>query len=305
MPPLQTGEGEGQDNDKPEAPKSAVQEDSRGPILDGRPRQGAFLAGPGSLAFILHHTIMGAAGGLATQGISTRFDFGLGSREVMLAGTLIGAGLGFASSAWWQFNHWVDHPMAHFGIVSSVVTGMFFTGLVDITTNDPLALAWTAFVGAEIGAWATAIIGGGQMPLNHALFLASGAGWGLAYGALFMAILGTSGTSISTSTIIDSVLIAPGIGAGLTALATLRYSPTAAQVLRADLFGAGVGGAVLALSALVLGSFSIATPYVLAFVSSVGAITAVTLLWEESAERPIARSVTPLPPKRPYRNVWW
>ena len=36
-------------------------------MLDGHPREGAFLSGPGSLTFVLHHTLMGGVGVLATQ----------------------------------------------------------------------------------------------------------------------------------------------------------------------------------------------------------------------------------------------
>jgi hypothetical protein len=66
-----------------------------------------------------------------------------------------------------------------------------------------------------------------------------------------------------------------------------------------------VGGAVLVLSALVLGlRFDIPTPYVLSLLSSAGAIAAVSLLWEEAAEKPVALYRDP-EKDRPYRNVWW
>jgi hypothetical protein len=300
MPPLQ-------EKETPEEAAPPLDPHANDPAyLDGMPRKGAFLAGPGSLTFVMHHTLMGAAGGLATQGVTSNFRF-QSAREAMLIGTLIGAGMGFASSAWWQANHWIDTPMANFGVVASLVSGMFFAGMMDLMSDDPLALAWSAFVGAEVGGWLTAAVAGGKMPVNHALFVSSGAAWGLAYGALLMAIIGTSGTTLSSQGVADALLVAPGIGAGLMALTTLTYTPTSAQVLRGDLFGAGVGGAVLVLSALVIGGgpsgFSSPTPYVLSMLSSIGAIAAVTLLWEESAEAP--RTLAPRASKQPYKNIWW
>ncbi len=270
--------------------------------LNGHPREGAFLSGPGSLAFVMHHTLMGATGGLATQIASHGFNLALSSREAMLAGTLVGAGLGFGFSAWWQFNHWVGAPAAHFGIINSVISGMFFTGAGHLFTQDPVALSWTALLGAELGAWLTATIGGGEMPVNQGLLIASGGAWALAYTSLLLAIVGTSSTTPSANAVLDASLIAPGIGAGLLALATLKYHPTTAQILRADLFGAGVGGAVLVLSALVLGNFKIATPYVLSMLSSMGAIAAVSIFWEESAEhQPLLRNPAL---DQPYRSLW-
>jgi hypothetical protein len=282
----------------PEAPRA------NGAILDGQVRHGAFLSGPGSLTFILHHTVMGAMGGFFTQGFANGFSFERSSREAMLAGTLIGAGLGFGTSAWWQFNNWVDKPLGYFGIGNAVIGAMFLGGFMDMLTNDPSLLTWSSFIGAELGAWLTAAIAGGQMPLNHGLLVASGGGWGLAYTALLMAMVHFSGTRISGKTWVDTLLIAPGIGATALALATLKYNPTSAQILRADIFGAGVGAVVLVLSALVLGGFDQPTPYVLAFLGSAGAITTVSLLWEEAAERPSSTSSRTVPSKA-YRNDWW
>ena len=275
-----------------------------GVLLDGQVRYGAFLSGPGSLSFILHHSIMGAMGGFFTQGFARDFSFERSSREAMLAGTLIGAGLGFGSSAWWQFEHWVDKPLGHFGIGNSVIGGMFFAGLMDMLTRDPSLLTWSAFVGAELGAWLTATIGGGQLPLNDALLVASGGGWGLAYSALMMSIIHFSGTRIDGKAWVDTLLLAPGIGATALALATMKYSPTPSQILRADIFGAGVGAVILVLSGLVLGGFNQPTPYVLSLLGSAGAITTVSLLWEEAAERPPATPRGTVPSKA-YRNDWW
>ena len=120
----------------PPAATSAPEAESNGAILDGHLRYGAFLSGPGSLTFILHHSLMGAAGGFFTQGIANGFSFERSAREAMLAGTLIGAGLGFGSAAWWQFYNWVDKPMGYFGIANSVVGGMFAAGFMDLLTRD-------------------------------------------------------------------------------------------------------------------------------------------------------------------------
>ncbi|MCY1022664.1 hypothetical protein [Pyxidicoccus sp. MSG2] len=276
-----------------------------GVMLDGRPRQGPFLSGPGSLTFMLHHTTLGALGGFFTQAFANDFNFNQSSREAMLAGTLIGAGLGFGASAWWQFNNWVDKPMAHFGIANSVVGGMFMAGFMDLFTQDAGVLTWSAFLGAELGAWLTAGLGGGQLPLNDGLLIASGAGWGLAYAALLLATIHFSGTDVSSKTWRDTLLLAPGIGAGALALATMRYNPTSSQILRADMFGAGVGAAVLLISGLVLGGFDQSTPYVLSFLGSAGAITTVSLLWEESVDRSSLKMVGRPSKARPYKNVWW
>jgi hypothetical protein len=277
-----------------------------GALLDGRPRQGPFLSGPGSLTFVMHHSILGAMGGLFTQGFAREFRIDRESREAMLAGTLLGAGLGFGASAWWQFNNWVDRPLGYFGIANSIVGGMFMGGFMDLFAKDRDVLAWSSFVGAELGAWLTAVIGGGQLPLNHGLLISSGAAWGLAYSALLLASIHFSGTEIRGKTWADTLLIAPGIGAGALAIATLRYNPTPGQILRADMFGAGVGSVILLLSGVVLGGFDQPTPYVLSFLGSAGAITVVSLLWEESVDR------TALPPggtaykskSKPYKGVW-
>ncbi|QRK14090.1 hypothetical protein JQX13_44255 [Archangium violaceum] len=283
---------------------TSIPESEDGAILDGRVRYGAFLSGPGSLTFIMHHSLMGALGGFFTQGMANGFNFDRSAREAMLAGTLIGAGLGFGASAWWQFHNWVDRPMSYFGIANSVIGGMFAGGFMDMLTRDQSLLTWSALVGAELGAWLTAAVGGGQLPLDDGLLIASGGGWGLIYGALLLAIVHFSGSKIEGKTWVDSLLIAPGIGATALALATMKYNPTPSQIMRANLFGAGVGAVVLALSALVLGGFDQPTPYVLSFLGSAGAITTVSLLWEEAAERPnMARSGSRR--SKAYRCVWW
>jgi hypothetical protein len=291
----------------PAPPVQPVPPEASGALLDGRPRQGPFLSGPGSFTFVMHHSILGAMGGFFTQGFAQDFKIDRDSREAMLAGTLIGAGLGFGASSWWQFNHWVDRPLGTFSIANSAVGGMFLGGFMDLFTDNRYALAWSSFIGAELGSWLTAVIGGGQLPLNQGMLISSGAAWGLVYSTLLLAIIHFSeNEGIRGKTWADTLLIAPGIGAGVLAIATMRYNPTSGQILRADMFGAGVGAFVLLVSGLVLGGFNQPTPYVLSFLGSAGAITTVSLLWEESVDR------TAVPPgpsgsyksKKPYKGLW-
>lgn len=288
----------------PTLPPSPAEE--RGALLDGRPRQGPFLSGPGSLTFVMHHSLLGAMGGFFTQGFAQDFKIDRDSREAMLAGTLIGAGLGFGASAWWQFNHWVDRPLGYFSIANAAVGGMFLGGFMDLFTNDRYALSWSSFAGAELASWLTAIIGSGQLPLNQGLLISSGAAWGLVYSALLLAVIHFSeNEGIRGKTWADTLLIAPGIGAGALAIATMRYNPTSGQILRADMFGAGVGAFVLLVSGLVLGGFDQPTPYVLSFLGSAGAITTVSLLWEESVDRTAVPTGTGgYRSKKPYKGLW-
>jgi hypothetical protein len=280
--------------------------EASGALLDGRPRQGPFLSGPGSLTFVMHHSILGAMGGFFTQGFAQEFKIDRDSREAMLAGTLIGAGLGFGASAWWQFNNWVDRPLGYFGMTNSLVGAMFMGGFMDLLADNRDVLAWSSFIGAELGAWLTAVIGGGQLPLNQGMLISSGAAWGLGYSALLLASIHFSGTKIRGKTWADTLLIAPGIGAGVLAIATMRYNPTSGQILRADVFGAGVGAVVLLLSGIVLGGFNQPTPYVLSFLASAGAITTVSLLWEESVDRTAPQPGSPgyKSKSRPYKGLW-
>lgn len=274
--------------------------------VGGHPRAGGFLAGPGSLTFILHHSLMGAGGGLSTMGVPRRFDMtSMESRELMLVGTLVGAGAGFGTSAYWQFTHWIGLPMAHLGISNSLASGMFFAGLVDLVSNDPALITWTSFIGAELGAWLTAVIAGGELSLDRAIYVGSGTGWGLVYGLLLWAIVQTSGGGLSAGDSADMLLVSPGIGLIASSLLALKFNPSAAQVARADLFGAAVGGGVLLLSAIVLGfRFDIATPYILAALGSAGAMASVAFLWADSAR---SSNLFLRDPERdrPYRWVWW
>ncbi|MGQ0507063.1 MAG: hypothetical protein ACT4TC_17285 [Myxococcaceae bacterium] len=288
----------------PIAEPEEVPKDS-GATLDGHVREGAFLSSPGSLTFILHNTFLLSAGGMMTQVVAKSFDFNsAGARQAMLAGLLIGAGLGFGASAWWQFNHWMGAPVANFAIVNSVLGGMFWAGLLDLISSDKTLLTWGAVLGAGVATWLTAIIGGGEMSVATGTLMTSGASWFAIYTALLLGVVATTGNSTNLKAGFDALLITPGVGAVLMALAGLKFNPTTTQILRADLFGVGAGAAALLISALFLGRFDNPTPYVMAMVASAGAIATVSLLWEESAARPNAMYRDPERHK-PYRNVWW
>ena len=273
-----------------------------GDETDGHARLGPFLSGPGSLTFILHHTFMGAAGGFATQGIASDFHSDLGGREALLAGTLVGAGVGFGTASWWQFNHWMGQSTANYGILNSVSGGMFLTGLVDLTTDDPTALAWSSLVGAELGGWLTAGVSGGDLSLESGLLVASGEGWGAVYGAMLLAIVRYSGSTLRTESAIDALFIAQGTGAILLAFAAGHFHPSTTQILRANLSGAIVGGAVLLVSALVLGHLDSPTPYVLSMASSATTMALVSILWDAGAESP--QVALGGGSSAPYRSVW-
>jgi hypothetical protein len=299
----------------PSAPPSAM--------LDGHPREGAFLSGPGSMAFILHHTLVGLVAGFSTQFfprvLSTNpsvahCDTGVAesvcaqdARLAYLAGGLIGAGIGFGSSAAWQFFHWMSEPSAYFGLTNSLFGAMFAGGFVNLFTTDGGAVSWGAWAGALIGAWLTTIIGGGELPINKGALMASGAYWATIFTAMVVAIIASTGGGNQIQRGVDALMLAPGVGSGLMALALLKFNPSTAQVLRADLFGTAAGVAVLLLSALVLGArFDLPTPYILAGIAAAGGITVVSLLWADAAESP--PPVTPEQPQAPakpaYRGVW-
>lgn len=323
-----------------------------GAMLDGHPREGAFLSGPGSLTFLLHHTLMTGFGVLGTQLIPRAIDAGParearldsrgqvdipasgcppidprylgndskvvtcsdivtgeGARLAYLTGTLVGAGIGFTSAAIWQFNNWISHRSANFGIIMSFVGGMMLGGFTDLVTGhgDAYATSWMAMIGSSAGAWLAAIVGGGDIALNKATLIVSGAGWAAIYTALIVAIIATTGGAITPRSGLDAVMLMPAFGAGLMALATLKFNPSTAQIIRANIFGALVGGAVLVLSGLLLGPATGFTaspvPYILAGVGAIGAKTLVSLLWADAAENP--GSVGGLSSDRKYRNVWW
>ncbi len=282
-----------------------------GAFLDGHPREGAFLSGPGSLTFILHHTLMTGFGVLATQMVPRINDaYCMGNppgcvqkpelwtsgdaRVAYLAGTLIGAGVGFGASAFWQFTHWMNHTTATFGIVNSFFGGAFAGAMTDLLTNhtSPTAISWVTLLGSLAGAWLTAVIGGGDLALNKGVLISSGGGWAMIYTALILAVVATTGGGGNLRAGIDALMITPAIGAAALAFATLKFNPSTMQIMRANLFGLGAGGVVLLLSALVLGvNFASPVPYILAGVAAIGAKVTVSLLWAEAAESP-----QPLPP---------
>jgi hypothetical protein len=317
-PPAQTSEPYGtppsdapiqaQPVDQPPVPTDETPVEAAKPsgaTLDGHVREGAFLSSPGSLTFIFHHTLLLGVGGMMTQMVANGFNFkDGGSRQAMLAGLLIGAGLGFGASAWWQFNHWLGWPVANYGIVNSVLGGMFWAGFMDLVSSDKTLLTWGTVLGAELAGWLTAVIGGGEMSTAAGLLITSGAAWFATYTALMLAIVAFTGNGSNIKAGIDTLLMTPGIGAVVMSLATLKFHPTSTQILRADLFGVGAGAAALLISVLFLGRFDTPTPYIMAMVASAGAIATVSLLWEEAADRPNALYRDP-EKHRPYRNVWW
>lgn len=293
-----------------------------GAMIDGHPREGPFLSGPGSMAFIVHHTLLGGLGVLATQMVprfmkpgafdsgSPDYAFNQNARIAYLTGSLVGAALGFGSAAWWQFYNWIGTEAAAFGIVNSAVGAMFMTGFTHLFTLDPNPIAWMGLLGGLGGAWLTAVIGGGEIPLNKGLLITSGAGWAAIYTALILGIVATTGGGANLKGGIDALLLTPAIGAGAMALATLKFNPSVGQIARADLFGAGIGGGVLLLSAIILGvRFDLPTPYILGGIASAGAITVVSLLYAEAAEpAPAAKQAWWYESKeksRPYSTVWW
>ena len=76
--------------------------------------------------------------------------------------------------------------------------------------------------------------------------------------------------------------------------------------MRANLFGLGVGGVVLLLSALVLTNhFQHPAPYILAGVGAIGAQTLVSLLWVEAAENPVSPAPEQGQPARSRAIPWW
>lgn len=295
--------------DRDEPSNNAREAITNGQFVQGRPRQGAFLAGPGSFDFVLHHTLMGAAGGFAVTAIPGHFDFTrVDSRTAMLLGTLVGAGLGFATSSLYQFNNWIDKPASHYGVVNSVVASLFLTGVMDTFSNDPLVLATTALIGAELGGWLTMVLGTGSLSAARGLMLTTGASWGLIYASLLVATLATSGTEFDgAGSFLPALMMAPGLGLGAMALAAMRYEPSVNQLLRANALGGAVGGGVLLLTALAAGGFGSPLPYVLGLVSSAAAMSLVSMLWAEpgGSEGVTVTYTGSRQPVGPYSNPWW
>jgi hypothetical protein len=277
-------------------------------MIDGHPREGAFLSGPGSFTFIMHHTLQTGLGVLATQMIPRLIDQTPGSftnenaRVAYLAGGLGGAAVGFAGSAVWQFTHWMSERTANFGIVNSFFGGMFLGGFSDLLTKDPYAISWLTLIGATAGGWLTAIVGGGDLALNKGALITTGGVWAAIYTALILGIVASTGAGGSLRSGMDAIMLTPAIGAAVMALATLKFNPSVGQIMRANVFGAGVAGAVLLISALILSNhFASPVPYILAGAGAIGAQTLVSLLWVEAAEAPVA----PGEYQRPRVSVWW
>ncbi len=331
-----------------------------GAMLDGHPREGAFLSGPGSVTFLMHHTLMTGLGVLATQMVPRAIDAapafpasldrnmkidvpgggctvdasgkptnmmyktsgadgkavetcseivtGEGARLAYLTGTLVGAAVGFTSAAIWQFYNWTGHRSANFGIITSFFGGMLLGGFTDLVTGhgDAYATTWMTLAGSSAGAWLATIVGGGDIAFNKAALIVSGGAWAAIYAALIVAIVATTGGGITARNGIDGVMIMPAIGAGLMALATLKFNPSVGQIMRANLFGTAVGGVVLLLSGLLLGPTTGFTkspvPYILAGVGAIGAKTLVSLLWADAADTSSAGGSAS---DGKYRNVWW
>ncbi|PZR16661.1 MAG: hypothetical protein DI536_05760 [Archangium gephyra] len=322
-----------------------------GAMIDGHPREGAFLSGPGSAIFLTHHTLMGGLGALATQlipraihaspihevpgqpGVMAGCDptagtlpepyqgfpdaerptscsdivTGSNARLMYLTSGLLGAGIGFASAAIWQFNNWISVRSANFGIINSAFGSMFLGALGDLATrhNDAYATAWLSLIGGAAGAWLSAILTRNDYPLNKMALVTSGGAWAAIYGALITAIIATSGGGVTLREGLDAVMLMPAIGAGLMALAALKFNPSFGQVMRANLFGGLVGGVVLLVSGLLLGPTTGFTrspvPYILGGVGAIGAQTLVSLLWADAAET----SNVGYDSNGKYRMVWW
>lgn len=287
-----------------------------GAMLDGHPREGPFLAGSGSGAFVAHHTLMGGLGVLATQMVPRLLTdpsnaFTPNARIAYLTGALVGAAVGFGASAWYQFYNWIGIESASFGIINSAVGAMFMVGFSNLFSSDPTPISWLGLLGGEAAAWLTVALGGGEFPVNKGLLITSGAAWAAIYTSLILGIVATSGGGSNLKAGIDAILLTPALGAGLMALAALKFNPSIGQIVRADIFGAAVGGGVLLLSAIILGvRFDLPTPYILGAVGAAGAMTVVSLLYAEAAEAapPAAKSAWWYQSKekdRPYSTVWW
>jgi hypothetical protein len=303
-----------------------------GAMLDGHPREGAFLAGPGSLAFIVHHTLWGASGALATQmvprfqsltiipglqqldpTICTPGNMSLDvcsaadadDRTAYLVSGLIGLGVGFASAAVWQFTHWLDRPAVTAGFLHGIYGALFFAGFSSFFTTDTTAISWASFIGSELVMWASIILGGGELSTNKVWFISSGAFWATVFVGMLLGIIGTSGGGLDVRTALSVAMIAPGIGALATGLFSLKYNPSITKILRANLFGVLAGALVFVVSGLVLGvKFDSPVPYVLAPIASAGAITIVSLLWADAAESPMAPA-DGAAKSRAKDPLWW
>ncbi len=305
-------------------------------MLDGKPREGSFLSGPGSVTFLMHHTIMGSVALLSTQmvprisrhinekrlnptcpTVADCYDpTGGDARIAYLVGGLVGAGVGFASAAFWQFYNWMSVNTATFGIVNSLVGALFTIGLTNAITQDATAISYMGLVGALGGAWITAIVGGGQMTTSKGLLITSGAVWAAIYTALILGIVASTGGPVDLRGGIDAILIMPAVGATALAIAGLKFHPSSEQILRADFFGGGVGLVVWVISVLLApgpagcpGPCGVKSPvpYILAGLTAAGAKIIVSLLWADTVMAPAPANALYRSPEldRPYSRVWW
>lgn len=313
-------------------------------MLDGHPREGSFLSGPGSITFLMHHTLMGSFGLLSTQMVP-RIAQNIGDKQrtanlcttdtlmpcydptgpdariAYLVGGLLGAGLGFTSAAFWQFYNWMSINTATFTIVNSIFGAAFGIGITSAITTDPTAISWTGFIAALAGAWITAIVGGGDMKWNKGLLITSGGAWAAIYTALILGMVASNGQDVGVRGGFSALLIMPALGATALALAGLKFSPSSEQILRADFFGAGIGLVVYLISSLLVPggfipsatvpAFRSAVPYVLTAVGAAGAKVVVSLLWADTVNPPpppgAARNEFYRDPAldQPYSRVWW
>ncbi len=304
-------------------------------MLDGHPREGSFLSGPGSVVFLMHHTLMGGVGLLSTQMVprivadvndkknrpscitNTPTDCysstGGDARIAYLVGGLVGAGVGFATAAFWQFYNWMSVNTATFGIVNSLIGALFGIGITNAFTTDATPISYMGLIGALGGAWLTAVIAGGDMTTSKGLFITSGAAWAAIYTALILGIVASTGGVTNLQGGLDAIMITPAIGAAALAIAGLKFHPSSEQILRADLFGGAVGVVVFFLSAVLApGQFNSAVPYVLAGLTAAGAKVIVSLLWADTVNAPATPAAEPTHAfyrdpanHRPYSRVWW
>lgn len=333
-------------------PTAPVTQEGPGAMLDGHPREGAFLSGPGSFTFIMHHTLMTGLGVLATQMVpravdassphapvrdamapASQFDgctaerlakyqaanpkitscteifSGEDARVAYLAGSLIGAAVGFGTSAAWQFFNWQSERAANFGIIASFFGAGFLGSITDLATQagDPVATTWMTLIGASAGAWTAAIVGGGDISLNRIAFITTGGVWAGLYTGMITAMLVTGGTSLLGRTAVDIAMLTPAIGAGLMALLSLKFSPSFAQIMRANLFGAAAAALVIVVSALIINpvtGWNNPLPYGFGLGASVLAQGLVSWLWADAAENKPMTWLTGYRSDGRYVGVW-
>lgn len=294
-------------------------------MVDGHPREGSFLSGPGSLAFITAHTILGTMGTIATQAVPRTIDAvrngtfpetstNEGARIAYLVGGLIGGGIGFGAASAWQFYNWIGTNTAGMTIAHAVWGSLFGAGFMQLISRDnALAISWVSLLFSEVGAWLTTIVGGGDLATNKSVLMLAGAGWSTILTGIIVAIIATTGGGNNVTAGVNALMLAPAIGAGLMALAGMKFNPSVTRLARVNGIGLGVGAAIFLISGLVLGpNFGVPTPYILGGVSAAAAMTLVGLLWAEGAEAPAGSSSAAwleqgeaIRRERAKVSVWW